>query len=97
MSTKLGQLVARCKGAVHVTVNNHTSRYQSVGDYIADMVDANQVEPDDGDRDAFARCIEADTIWEVVAYTDTPVGSYQTYGATLDDALDQLPESTIQS
>ena len=89
--TKLEQLVARCKGAVHVTVNDHTTGYQTIEKYIESLIERGE-EFDDADAVALRLCFEADAVWDVVAYPRNPIGSYRAFGPTLDYALDQLFE-----
>ena len=96
MTSKLERIAAHCKSSVHVTANDHTTGYQSVAKYMAEdygsgtIIDRASLA--DAQHDIVERCVKAGTIWEVQAYDRTPVGSYSTIGATMDEALDVMLE-----
>ena len=86
--TGLERIVSHCKGSVTVEVNGHTTSYYTVAQHFEDV--AQYVEFDDDDKAAIARCIAADTVWEIQAYPHTPIGSHVCYGATLKEAVDAM-------
>jgi hypothetical protein len=67
--------------------NDHKGIYQSAADWIADneMFDWR-------DDAAKQRAIETDSIWTLMWYPDTPVGSYDIAAPTLEEVLEWAAE-----
>lgn len=83
---KLQQLMARCKGGLYLTVNDHKSRYQSVADFLMEVDDMPC--PPSIDQDIKELMIINDSIISLTFYPHTPVGSYDIYHSDLESALD---------
>ena len=95
----LEELVAQCKGEVHVTFNPHTVDYCTVEEYLRGICD------DDRDygpnhenipaetRDAM---VEANRIVEVQWYPDTPIGFCRVYGPSLEHCLARIEKEGIR-
>ena len=67
-----------------VTHNGHTTYYQSVGDYIAEMrMDDEDIAPDERKK-----CIDSGEIWELQWYPNTPVGFNRVAASTFEKALE---------
>lgn len=95
MTSKLERIVSHCKSSVTVTANDHTVSYQSVAECLSDSYGKSIIENaslSDSQADIVERCIKAGIVWEVQAYDQTPIGSYTTIGATMDEALDVMLE-----
>ena len=81
--TKLEELAKICKCSVWVTINEHTSNYETIeeylrGDRFSSLTSA--------DKQAI---IDAGTIVEVQAYPRTPIGFILSVHHDLDTALNQ--------
>lgn len=86
---KLSEIIKRCKCGVYLTVNEHRDVYQSVEDFIKEQ---NNRRENTIDEDLAKRLIEADAVYALQFYPDTPVGFYLIYGPSLDEVLDQALE-----
>jgi hypothetical protein len=83
---KLSKIIAHCKCAVHMTVNDHRNMYESIEDAIDGLESFGfEIEPS-----IRARIIETDTLVELQAYPDTPIGFYKVLHYDLDAALDEM-------
>lgn len=95
MTSKLERIASHCKSSVHVTANDHTTGYETVESFFKNPRPNGDTFDDvyslvDSQHDIAQRCIATDEIWEVQAYDRTPIGSFTTIGATLDEALDVM-------
>jgi hypothetical protein len=87
---KLKELLIICKASVSIQVNNHKDYYQTVADYIEDQSQLDEGLLKDIGEENYAKMVETDTIVEIQAYPDTPVGSYLIYHYNIDMAIDQM-------
>ena len=67
----LAVILNRCKCGVHIEINVHRNYYQTA----AEALEAE--EQVDIDPDVRQRMIDTNTIADVQAYPDTPIGSYR--------------------
>jgi nitrogen fixation/metabolism regulation signal transduction histidine kinase len=77
--TPLAWLQDNCV-SVHIDVNDHRSRYQTVGQWFAEATP-------DVDLFVAAECVKRDQLVVVQAYPDTPIGSYQIIHHDIEAAL----------
>ena len=89
---KFKQIVSLCKASVEISVNNHRDYYQSVKSYIEDANSANDLF-DDLDLKVYDEMIRRNTIVEIQAYPDTPIGFYKVYHYDIDIAMDEIIEA----
>lgn len=83
------ELVARCKCGVHLSVNGHRDVYDTVEEYLRRSREEDLgIDPAD-----LARMIEANTIYELQFYPDTPIGFYTVYGLSLEEVLTKASEA----
>lgn len=87
---KLSQIVALCKCSVAVHINSHTDNYQPLNKYLSDYALLNPDEFMDISDDVLSKMVELNTIVEIYAYPDTPVGSYHVMHYDLDLAMDEM-------
>lgn len=80
---RLEKLIKKCKCGVYLSVNEHRDVYQSVEERINE-INSEEIEIDDELRKVL---IEADCIYELQFYPDTPVGFYVVYGESLEKVL----------
>ena len=81
----INQLIKSCKCSVTIQVNNHKDYYQTVEEYIKEI---EQI--DDIDKDVYNEMIKRNTIVEIQAYPDTPVGSYVIYHYDINEAIEVM-------
>lgn len=87
----LTQLLAACRCEVSVTVNAHRNYYESVADYLN--------RPDHADvlsDNVRAEMIARDTIVEVQAYPDTPIGFHKSVHWDVVSALQEVLKSVSE-
>ena len=72
---KIKTLMGLCKCGVHITVNAHRDYYETVEKHFEEPT---------------PEMIATDTVINVQAYPETPIGSYDVYSHDLDDALDRV-------
>jgi len=84
--TKFERLVELCECECMVIVNGHKTNYESLPDHLQYLLD-NDVPTVEISNDMIKRILLAGNIFEVIAYPDTPIGSYHTVGATFDEAI----------
>jgi hypothetical protein len=80
---KLKKILNACKASVSIDVNNHRCFYQTVEEYLIEA--KAKVEPQ-----ILNKMIEKNTIIEIQAYPDTPVGSYTVYHYDIDSAINDM-------
>ncbi len=79
---KLKELLNKCKASVSITVNKHRDYYQSVKDYIEeDLID-------EIGQDVYEEMKKTNTVIEIQAYPNTPIGSYRIVHYDIDKAID---------
>jgi hypothetical protein len=81
------ELVSRCKCAVTLAAREHTVNYQTIAEYIDDILARGGA--DEIDEDTVKRAVAADVLYEVQFYDHTPVGFYRVYGATAEEAVER--------
>ena len=67
------------KGGLYITHNGHKDDYVSIEEYL-DTTLMNEHIP----QSIIDECIEADSIWSMQVYPETPVGFYARYSATFE-------------
>lgn len=81
MESRLPELLAKCRCAVSVCVNEHRSYYESAATYL------NELDLDDLDLVVKTQMIDRDTIVVVQAYPNTPVGFFRVVHWDLETAI----------
>lgn len=89
---KLQRLISMCKAEVSVTVNSHKVNYESVEQHFKYLASLHKVVVDKVILDGM---IERDTIVNVIAYPDTPVGSFSVYHYDINEAIEAIIECII--
>jgi len=85
---KLKELLSKCKASVSITVNQHRDYYQSVKEYIEEQVQLDEDLIEDIGLDVYKEMQKTNTIIEIHAYPDTPIGSYRVIHYDVDKAID---------
>ena len=79
------------KVSLTITHNEHKTTYEPLAQYLEDLASFQSKEAFDAhqwiSRADFDAAIEADSLWEIHWYPETPVGSCTVYGSTLENAL----------
>lgn len=88
MNTQLQELFDLCKCSVRITKDQHKSYYEPLGDYLA-----KRLERGDITEEEYWDMVKADTVYEVQAYPDTPIGFHRAYSANLDEAVAGVVEA----
>lgn len=86
MIDKLKYLIDNCKCGVTITINDHKTMYQTVTEYLNDLVKNLDANIDDNDR---FEMIQRDTVIEIQLFPSTPRISYEILHYDLDMALDE--------
>lgn len=69
--SKLKDLLPKQKGGLCIFLDEHCSNYQSVEEYSLEISD-NWIS-----ENSRKKAIELDTVWELIWYPTTPIGSYR--------------------
>lgn len=77
------ELLLLCKCEVSITVNTHTSFYQTIKEYLRDQ-------DEEVDSDVLEVMIEKNSLVCVQAYPDTPIGFYVVYHHDVAEAILQV-------
>jgi len=85
---KLKQLISKCNASVSITANPHRDYYQSVKDYIEELKLTNEDLINDIGLDVYEEMKKTDTIIEIYAYPDTPIGNYMIIHHDIEKAID---------
>lgn len=85
---KLKELLSKCKSSVTITVNQHRDYYPSVKDYIEEQELMDKGLIDEIGSEVYEEMKKTNTIIEIQAYPDTPVGSYRVFHYDIDKAVD---------
>ncbi len=72
---------------MRVGVNEHRDLYQTVGEYVDELGDKDEI-----DNRTLEKMIETNTIVNIQFYPDTPIGFYNVYAGSLDEALQMAQE-----
>ncbi len=89
----LDELAGRCKGEVHVTINEHTVNYSTVEEELDDRDDwFKPVTPE-----LRARMISEGKIVVLQFYPHTPIGFYVTFGTSVEECLAQVEDGMFKS
>ncbi len=70
------------KAGLTISHNEHKNYYESIADYVEDRVDTFP------NHDEYQKCVDANEIWEIQWYPETPVGFYRVAASTLELALE---------
>ncbi len=85
---KIKELESLCNGSIMISINDHKCNYESVEEFFRwDGDDYSTKSYDDQDLKIM---VDNDTIYNVHAYPDTPVGFFSYYSSSLQKALDQV-------
>jgi hypothetical protein len=84
---KVKKLMVGCKCGVYISVNEHKDYYESAKQYIAKAIE-NIYYPEDTDQITKDKMESMDSIVKIQFYPETPVGFYNVWSYSLDDALD---------
>ena len=82
----------RHKCGLFLTHNEHRDYYQSAQDFIENDLESRECPPEWSTSTSRQCCIDANEIWELQWYPDTPIGSYCVVGATLEEVLEWAAE-----
>ena len=90
MTEKLAKIISLCKCGVSVNINEHRTMYDSVEKFLGDVESAGgdgglDITP--ADREIM---VTTDTIIQIQAYPNTPVGFYVVFHHDLDTALTMM-------
>ena len=85
---KIKELLSKCKASVSITVNQHKDHYQSVKDYIEEQVVLDEDLIEDIGLGVYEEMKITDTVIEIQAYPNTPIGSYRVIHYDIDKAVD---------
>jgi len=85
---KLKELLSKCKASVTISVNRHRDYHQSVKDYIEEQELMDKGLIDEIGSEVYEEMKKTNTIIEIQAYPDTPVGSYRVFHYDIDKAVD---------
>ena len=84
---KLQQLIALCKCGVHISINEHRNYYETVKQYVLDD------QKEDVDPDIWDKMVETNTVVNIQAYPNTPVGFFSVLHYDLGQALSLMIRS----
>ena len=85
---KLKELLSKCEASVSITVNQHRDYYQSVEEHIEEQALIDEELIDEIGKEVYEEMKKTNTIIEIQAYTDTPIGSYRLFHYDIDKAID---------
>lgn len=86
---QLKWLMDNCKASVSITCNNHRDQHISSKKYLEEL-DALLNISNDISPDVWNKMINTDTIVEVIAYPDMPIGSYRAYHYDIEAAIEEV-------
>ena len=89
---KLKELLSKCKASVSITINQHKDYYQTVEQYIEEQAQLYEGLIDEIGLEVYAEMQKTNTIVEIQAYPDTPVGSYRVIHHDIDKAVEIMLE-----
>jgi|GEM_PF-2417089 len=82
-TSRLPELISRCKASVTLEANDHKSCYQTVQQFMEDEEGA------EVDSDVLQKMIDADTVIRLQFYPLTPIGFYVIYHYDVEQAVEQ--------
>ena len=85
---KLKELLSKCNASVSITVNPHRDYFQSVENYIEERALINEELIDELGQDVYEKMKKTNTVIEIQACPDTPVGWYIVFHYDIDKAVD---------
>ena len=85
---KLKELLSKCEASVSITVNQHRDYYQSVEEHIEEQALIDEELIDEIGKEVYEEMKKTNTIIEIQAYPDTPIGSYRLFHYDIDKAID---------
>ena len=85
---KLKELLSNCEASVSITVNQHRDYYQSVEEHIEEQALIDEELIDEIGKEVYEEMKKTNTIVEIQAYPDTPIGSYRLFHYDIDKAID---------
>ena len=94
---ELKELLSLCKASVTININEHRDYYQTVESYIEERQLTNKELKDEIGLDVYEKMKELNTIIEIQAYPDTPIGSYSVMHYDIDMAIFIMLECVKQS
>ena len=77
------RLLAVCRCAVYLSINDHRNLYVTAADWLAEQGDAVL----DVDADVLKRMVDTNTVVDLQFYPSTPVGSYRVLHWNPDEAV----------
>lgn len=86
MTDRLKQLLSQCVCGVYISVNEHRDLYQDVRGFLDQRL-VNSVE-EEMDVEILEQMIASNTIIHIQFYPYTPIGFYDVWHHSLDDALE---------
>ncbi len=84
---ELKELLSKCKASVSITVNQHRDYYQSVEDYIEKQAFIDEGLIEEIGLDVYEEMQKTDTVIEIQAYPETPIGSYRVMHYDINKAV----------
>ena len=90
MKDTINALFQKSKASVYITYNSHKNNYQSVKEYFEErkLFDPDIME--EIPNEVLLKMIELDTIIEIQAYIDTPIGFILSYHYDIDEAINKI-------
>jgi len=85
---KLKELLSKSKASVSITVNQHRDYYQSVEKHIEEQALIDEELIHEIGKEVYEEMKNTNTIIEIQAYPDTPIGSYRLFHYDIDKAID---------
>ena len=85
---KLNKLISLCKAEISISINEHTSGYQTVKKYLENcqLIYGEDLEISEEIKKVM---IDKNIMVNIVFYPDTPIGSYSVYHYDVEEALDE--------
>ena len=87
---KIKNILERCQCGVSITVNNHRDYYQSVKEYVEELASIDNALMDEIGLDVYKQMKKSNTIVEIQAYPDTPLGFYRVLHYDIEKALNKM-------
>lgn len=86
MKTDIKKLQELNKCGLYITINEHRDYYNSIEDAIKYLVADDELSYIE-DKEIIDKIIENNCLVRIIAYTKTPVGSYELYHYDVDEAI----------
>lgn len=88
---ELQEIVDFCRGEVSVDFNSHRGRYQTTEEYLKELQELLDID-DFSSPEVKQEIISRDQIVELIAYPNTPVGSYRVIHYDLGGAVKEMKQ-----